>query len=143
MAQQKGEATWEGSLKEGKGSIKLFKAGFEGPYTWASRFENGDGTNPEELLGASHASCFAMSMSSNLGKAGFTPSHIHTSALVTIERVEGQNRIIQIQLETEASVPDISEEKFQEIASFVKQNCPISVALSNVPITSTARLVSG
>jgi lipoyl-dependent peroxiredoxin len=142
MAVRNAEAVWDGTLKEGKGKMKLGSGAFEGAYTWSSRFENAPGTNPEELLGAAHAGCFSMSLSSNLGKAGFTPQQIHTHAQVTIELVEGKNRITRIQLETEAKVPGISNDKFQEIAEFAKQSCPVSVALSNVPTTLTARLLA-
>ncbi|MBI5838758.1 MAG: OsmC family protein [Chloroflexi bacterium] len=142
MAVRNAEAVWDGNLKEGRGKMKLGSGAFEGSYTWSSRFENGRGTNPEELLGAAHAGCFSMALSSNLGKAGFTPEHIHTSVQVTMELVDGKNRITKIHLETEAAVPEISNEKFQEIAEAVKQSCPVSAALSNVPTTLTARLLS-
>ena len=141
MAVRNSEAVWDGSLKEGNGKVKLGSGAFEGSYTWASRFESEQGTNPEELLGAAHAGCFSMSLSSNLGKAGFTPEHIHTTVQVTIEQVEGKNRITKIHIETEAAVPGIKDEQFQEIAEFVRLNCPVSVALSSVPITLTARLL--
>ena len=141
MATRNAEAVWTGSLKEGKGTMKF--GTYEGAYTWSSRFENGQGTNPEELLGAAHAGCFSMSLSSNLGKAGFTPKQIHTSAEVTIEAVDGKNRITRIHLTTEAVVPDISNEKFQEIAAAVKESCPVSVALASTPITLAARLLAG
>lgn len=142
MAQRVAEAVWNGTLKEGSGKVKLGSGGFEGSYTWSSRFEDGAGTNPEELLGAAHAGCFSMAFSSNLAKGGFTPVRIHTRALVTIELVDGKNRITKIHLETEASVQGINNEQFQEIAEAVKQTCPVSVALASVPITLTARLVS-
>jgi osmotically inducible protein OsmC len=142
MVVRNADAVWNGSLKEGCGKMKLGSGAFEGSFTWSSRFENGKGTNPEELLGAAHAGCFSMSLSSNLGKAGFTPEHIHTSAQVTIELVDGKNRITKIQLDTEAKVPGIKNDQFQQIAEAVKQNCPVSVALSNAPTTLTARLVS-
>ena len=141
MAVRTSEAVWDGTLKEGKGKMKVGNGFYEGPYTWSSRFENGAGTNPEELLGAAHAGCFSMALSSNLGKAGFTPGHIHTRAQVTIELVNGANRITKIALDTEASVPGIENKKFQEIAEAVKQSCPVSVALSSVPMTLTAKLV--
>jgi osmotically inducible protein OsmC len=83
-----------------------------------------------------------MSLSSNLGKAGFMPAHIHTSVQVTIEQVEGKNRITKIHIETEATVPEISNEQFQQIAESVRQNCPVSVALSSVPTTLSARLTA-
>jgi osmotically inducible protein OsmC len=142
MATRKSEAAWSGSLKEGNGTMKLASGAYEGAFTWSSRFEEANGTNPEELLAAAHAGCFSMSLSSNLGKAGFTPENIRTTAAVTVEPVDGKNRITKIHLETEASVPGIGEEKFQEIAAFVKDNCPVSVALASVPMTLTARLVS-
>ena len=142
MAVRKSEAVWDGNLKEGSGKMKLGSGAFEGSYTWSSRFENGKGTNPEELLGAAHAGCFSMALSSNLGKAGFTPQHIHTSAQVTLETVDGKSRITRIQLETEAKVPGISDDQFQKIAEEVKQGCPVSVALSNVPTKLVARLLS-
>lgn len=141
MPVRKADAVWDGTLKEGSGKMKTASGSFEGSYTWSSRFENGKGTNPEELLGAAHAGCYSMALSSNLGKAGFTPEHIHTQAQVTIENVEGKSRITKIQLETEAKVPGINNDQFQKIAEEVKQGCPVSVALSNVPTTLVARLV--
>lgn len=141
MAVRTSEAVWEGSLKEGKGRMKLGSGAYEGAFTWSSRFENGQGTNPEELLGAAHAGCYSMALSSGLGKAGFTPVHIQTSAQVTLEQVESKSRITKIQLITEAKVPGINNEQFQQIAEATKQGCPVSVALSNVPTTLTARLL--
>jgi osmotically inducible protein OsmC len=143
MATRKSEAVWNGTLKEGNGTMKLASGAYEGAYTWSSRFEEAKGTNPEELLGAAHAGCYSMSLSSNLGKAGFTAEHIRTTAAVTVEPVDGKNRITKIHLETEATVPGISDEQFQQIAASVKENCPVSVALSSVPMTLTARLLGG
>jgi osmotically inducible protein OsmC len=142
MPTRNADAVWEGSLKDGKGTMKVGSGAFEGAYTWSSRYENGKGTNPEELLGAAHAGCYTMSLSSNLGKAGFTPQHIHTSAKVTIELVDGKNRITHIALETEARVPGIGTAQFLEIAEAVKTNCPVSVALASVPMSLTARLLA-
>jgi lipoyl-dependent peroxiredoxin len=136
------EAVWDGSLKEGKGKMLFGKGFFEGPFTWSSRFEAGEGTNPEELLGAAHAGCFSMALSSKLGKAGFTPRQIHTRAQVTIERVGDADRITHIHLETEASVPMISNDQFQQIAEKAKTGCPVSNALASVPITLTATLLA-
>jgi lipoyl-dependent peroxiredoxin len=141
MAVRNADAVWEGSLKEGKGKMKLGSGAFEGSYSWSSRFENGVGTNPEELLGAAHAGCFSMALSAGLGKAGFTPTSIHTKAQVTLEPVDGKSRITRIQLDTEASVPGISNDQFQQIAQETKGGCPVSVALSNVPVSLVARLV--
>lgn len=142
MATRNADAVWEGSLKDGGGKMKFGSGAFEGAYSWSSRFENGKGTNPEELLGAAHAGCFSMALSSNLSKAGFTPQHIHTTAQVTIELVDGKSLITKINLAVEARVPAISNEQFQQIAAAVKETCPVSVALSNVPTTLTAQLVA-
>lgn len=141
MAVRNADAVWKGSLKEGKGKVRFGGGAFEGEYTWSSRFENGAGTNPEELLAAAHAACFSMALSSNLGKAGFTPAEIHTTARVKIELVDGKNRITHIQLETEARVPGIENAQFQEIAEAVKQSCPVSVAVSSVPTELLASLI--
>src|SRR5512137_229045 len=142
MAVRNAEATWQGGLKEGKGVMKLGSGAFEGPFSFSSRFEEGAGTNPEELLGAAHAGCFSMALSSNLGKSGFTPKQIHTQAQVTLEVIDGKSRITRIHLVTEAVVPEISDEKFQEIAAAVKEGCPVSAALASTPITLTARLLA-
>ena len=141
MPVRNAEAFWQGSLKEGKGKLRLGSGAFEGGYTWSSRFENGAGTNPEELIAAAHAGCYSMALSSNLGKAGFVPADIHTTAQVKIELVDGKNRITHIRLETEAKVPGIDNAQFQETAESVKQSCPVSVALSSVPTELVAKLI--
>ena len=140
MSTRNADAIWTGSLKEGKGTMKF--GTYEGSYTWSSRFEDGQGTNPEELLGAAHAGCFSMALSSGLGKNGFTPKQIQTQAQVTLEVIDGKSRITKIHLTTEAVVPDISDEKFQETAAATKEGCPVSAALASTPITLTARLIS-
>jgi osmotically inducible protein OsmC len=140
MATRNAEAVWTGSLKEGQGTMKF--GAFEGAYTWSSRFEAGQGTNPEELLGAAHAGCYSMALSSNLGKASFTPKQIHTQAQVTLEVIDGKSRITKIHLATDAVVPGIGDEQFQQIAAAVKESCPVSTALASTPITLTARLVT-
>jgi osmotically inducible protein OsmC len=140
MATRKAQAVWQGSLKDGQGTMKF--GTFEGAFTYASRFEEGTGTNPEELIGAAHAGCFSMSLSSNLGKAGFTPQRIQTQATVYLERVDGKNRITRIHLDCEAQVPGIDNEAFQSIAEAAKSGCPVSAALSAVEITLTARLLT-
>ena len=140
MATRNANAAWTGTLKEGNGTMKF--GTYEGAYTWSSRFEDGQGTNPEELLGAAHAGCFSMALSSGLGKNGFTPKQVQTQAQVTLEVIDGKSRITKIHLITEAIVSDISDEKFQEIATATKEGCPVSVALANTPITLTARLLA-
>ncbi len=139
MAERHADATWNGSLRDGNGIMKF--GDFEGAYSFSSRFENGQGTNPEELLGAAHAGCFSMALSSSLGKAGFIPESIHTIAIVKLENVSGKAMITHIHLDTEVKVSGINEEKFIQIANEVKSACPVSVALSNVPITLSAQLL--
>jgi osmotically inducible protein OsmC len=141
MPVRNAEAFWDGTLKEGSGKVKTGSGALEHAYTWSSRFENGQGTNPEELLGAAHAGCYSMDLSSKLAKAGFQPEHIHTTAQVTIEVVDGKNRITHIHLDTEVRASGGDKAKFQEIAESVKQTCPVSVALASVPMTLTAKLV--
>lgn len=141
MAVRSAEAVWQGTLREGHGLMKFGSGRFEGPFTYASRFEEAQGTNPEELLGAAHAGCFSMALSSGLGKAGFTPKRIASTARVHLERVEGRSVITKIELETVAEVPEISASQFQEIAQATKSGCPVSAALAGVEITLNAKLV--
>lgn len=139
MAVRTSEATWEGTLREGKGTMKIGKGHYEGPFTYASRFESGEGTNPEELVGAAHAGCFSMFLSALLTNAGFKPKRIHTTATVTLS--EGPT-ITRIELRTEAEVPGVENAKFQELAAEAKQKCPVSKALAAVQtVTVEARLV--
>jgi lipoyl-dependent peroxiredoxin len=141
MITRKSEAEWSGGLKDGVGRIKFGSGSFEGPYNFSSRFEGGAATNPEELLGASHAGCFSMAFSLFLGMANFTATRIHTTAAVKLEQVNGGFDITLINLTVEASIPGISEAQFQELAKQAKDNCPISKALGAVPIHMTAKLV--
>jgi osmotically inducible protein OsmC len=141
MPVRKASAVWESSLKEGKGSIKLGSGVFQGPYSFATRFEDKPGTNPEELLGAAHAGCFSMALSAGLGKAGFTPERITTTADVALEKVGDGFQITSIKLKTEASIPNIDEKTFREQAEKAKTGCPISKALSATRIELDARLV--
>lgn len=140
MADRKASAIWEGTLKAGKGSMHF--AGYDGPFTFASRFEEGKGTNPEELLGAAHAGCYSMALSGGLTEAGFTPEKIETTAHVALRNVDGKATITHIQLVSKAKVPGITLEKFLEIAEATKLGCPVSRALSGVEISLEAELVS-
>jgi osmotically inducible protein OsmC len=133
-------AKWTGSLKEGSGTMKFGGGAWEGSYSFPSRFEDGTGTNPEELLGAAHAGCFSMALSAGLGKAGFSPKSVETKATVHLNPVEGGFGITKIELETEAEVPDIDDAKFQEIADGAKKGCPVSKALAATEITLNAKL---
>src|SRR3970040_1183436 len=102
MAKRTASAVWQGTIKEGKGSVKLGSGAFEGQYSFASRFEEGAGTNPEELIGAAHAGCFSMALSAGLGRAGYTPRRISTTATVHLNKVDDAFRITSIDLSTEA-----------------------------------------
>jgi osmotically inducible protein OsmC len=140
MAVRKAQADWKGGLKDGSGVMKF--PGYTGPFTWSSRFEEAAGTNPESLLGAAHAGCYTMALSGDLGKAGFPPTSVSTEATVTLGRIDGKARILNIHLETEAVVPGINEEQFQQIAEGTRTGCPVSVALAAVEITLSAKLVN-
>jgi osmotically inducible protein OsmC len=140
MATRTGSATWEGTLKSGQGTMKLGSGAYEGAYSFSSRFEEGTGTNPEELIGAAEAGCFSMALSVGLEKAGFPPNKISTTAKVKLEKVGEAFRITQINLETEADVPGIDDMKFQEAAEQTKKNCPVSVALGGTQISLKATL---
>jgi osmotically inducible protein OsmC len=141
MTIRNADATWEGNQREGGGVVKAGSGNFELPFTYASRFEEDAGTNPEELLGAAHAACYTMALSGGLGRAGFPSKHIHTSAKVHLGRVDGKARILKIELECEAEAPGISSEQFLEIAEATKTGCPISAALAAVEITLNASLI--
>lgn len=142
MAIRTADAQWHGSLKEGNGRIALGSGAFEGQYSFSSRFESGTGTNPEELVGAAHAGCFTMALSAGLGKAGITPTRLHTTAKVHFGVVDGAPTITQIDLELEGEVPGIDAETFTKHAEDAKKGCPISRALAGVPtinLTATLR----
>ena len=123
-------AEWKGTLKEGAGTMKVGQGWYEGPFTHASRFGSGEGTNPEELIGAAHAGCFSMFLSALLTNAGFTPTRINTTATVHI--TDGPT-ISLIELNTEAEVPNLSEADLQKYAEEAKKACPVSKALAGGP----------
>ena len=141
MPARTAEAEWKGSVTEGAGTMKLGSGAFEGKYSFKTRFEDGVGTNPEELIGAAHAGCFSMALSAQLGRAGFTPSRIHTTAKVHLVKAADGFAISEIDLDTEAEVPGITPEAFQEQAEGAKKGCPVSKALSGVDIKLNAKLV--
>ena len=134
-------AVWNGNLKEGKGTVKLGSGAYEGAYSFLSRFENGAGTNPEELIAAAHAGCFSMALSHGLAQAGHTPKRVATTAKVTLEKGETGFKITAIDLSTEAEVPGIDQNKFLEQAEKAKTGCPVSQALAATPIRLQAKLV--
>lgn len=137
MTIRSSSAEWKGTLKEGAGTMKIGKGAYEGPYTYASRFESGKGTNPEELIGAAHAGCFSMFLSALLGNKGFVPT-VRTTATV---HLEAGPTITLIELDTEAQVPGIDEATFQELAAEAKAKCPVSKALAGPEIKLRAKLV--
>jgi len=142
MPVRKAEAVWEGGLRAGTGVMKLESQAFQGPYSFPSRFEEGEGTNPEELIAAAHAGCFSMALAAALEREGFPPRRVSTEARVQLEMVEGRATITRIELFTEAEVPGVSPEKFQEIAQAAKEGCPVSRALAGVKeIRLEARLL--
>jgi osmotically inducible protein OsmC len=143
MAKRTASAVWEGTIKDGKGKVKLGSGAFEGQYSFASRFEEGTGTNPEELIGAAHAGCFSMALAAGLTRAGFTPTRINTNASVSLEKVGEAFKITKIELNTEAEIPNIDEAAFLEQAESAKKNCPVSQALAGTEITLSAKLVHG
>lgn len=138
MAIRSSSAEWKGTLREGSGTMKVGKTGYEGPLTFASRFESGQGTNPEELIGAAHAGCFSMFLSALLTKAGFKPTRIATTA--TVHLGDGPT-ITLIELGTQAEVPSLTESDLQKYAEDAKQGCPVSKALAGPEIRLKARLV--
>jgi lipoyl-dependent peroxiredoxin len=134
-------AVWEGTLREGSGHMKFGSGAFDGQYSFTSRFEEGTGTNPEELIGAAHAGCFSMAFSGALVRAGHTPTRIETTARVHINQVEGGFGITKVELDCQAEVPGIDEETFQKIAQASKAGCPVSKALAGTEIELKARRV--
>lgn len=139
---RKAEADWDGGIMDGKGKVKLGSGAFEGAYSFKSRFseEEGTATNPEELIAAAHAGCYTMALSGNLGRAGYAPTHIHTTANVKIEK-QGDGFVIpNIDLVTEATVEGLEDEEFQKIAEETKKTCPVSQVLSGAEISLKASL---
>jgi osmotically inducible protein OsmC len=136
-----GSAEWKGDLKGGSGEFTVGEDIYTGTYSFASRFEDGEGANPEKLIAAAHASCFSMALAAALDEAGHTAESVRTRAVVTL-KVGGEGpHISKIELSTEASVPGISDEDFAEQAQAAKEGCPVSKALAGVPeITLDARL---
>ena len=141
MSTRTASAHWQGTLKEGSGVLRTGKGGFEGNYSFKSRFEEGEGTNPEELIGAAHAGCFSMAFSKGLADAGHTPTSVETTAKVHLDKTDAGMTVTRIDLETVGDVPGIDEAEFQKIAEGAKANCPISRLLSpGADITLAARL---
>ena len=140
MPQRSADATWTGSLADGSGTMSVESGAYDGSYSFHSRFEDGEASNPEELIAAAHAGCFSMALSNVLDEAGFSPDSVHTTADVTLRMVDGDPTITSILLKTEATVPDIDDATFQEHAAAAKDGCPVSKALAGVEIDLDASL---
>jgi lipoyl-dependent peroxiredoxin len=132
MPKRTASAIWNGSLTEGNGTMRMGSGAYEGPYSFQSRFEEGDGTNPEELIAAAHAGCFSMALSGELGKAGHTVDSVETDATVHIDKAGDGFAIKRIELRTRVSAPGLDETAFQEAAEAAKKGCPVSQALAAV-----------
>jgi lipoyl-dependent peroxiredoxin len=142
MPTQRAEAEWKGNLMEGSGRLKVGSGAFDGPYSFKSRFEEGQAaTNPEELIGAAHAGCFTMALTAQLSRARITPTRIHTAARVTLEKVGDAFAITKIALSTEAEIPGIDDATFQKHALDAKRDCPVSKALAGTEIHLDAKLL--
>ncbi len=142
MPTRKASAAWEGDLQSGRGSLRTESGAASGAYSFSSRFEQGAGTNPEELLAAAHAACYAMALSGGLGKAGKQPTKIEANAACTVEKVDAGFKVTKMHLLVRAAVKDIADAEFQQIAAAVRDGCPISgVMKGNVAVTLDAKLV--
>ena len=140
MPTRTSDAEWHGTLREGHGHMRFGGGAYDGAFTWNSRFAEGGGTNPEELLAAAHAGCYSMALSGDLAKAGFKPNEIRTTAEIHIEQVDGAWTITLVELTCGADVPGIDKATFARIAEGTKAGCPVSRALTAVKITLDATL---
>ncbi len=140
MPTRSANASWGGSLQDGHGQVTTDSGAVHATYSFPSRFESGDGTNPEELLGASHAGCFAMALTLLLGNQGYTPQNVDCDASVTIEEVGGKPTISKIELAVRGQVPGIDDATFQSLVKETEELCPISRALAGTTITVQASL---
>ena len=142
MPRRNAKVAWQGTLKKGGGTVELGSGYFRGQYSFGSRFQSGDGTNPEELIGAAHAACFSMALAGNLERAGHPPESIETTAKVAIEKDQDGFTITHIDLDTRGKVPGMDKSMFLEQAEIAKNTCPVSRALSGATISLKAKLVT-
>ncbi len=142
MAIRKANAAWEGKLQDGKGKMKLGSGAYIGSYSFESRFEDGIGTNPEELIGAAHAGCFSMALTKLLQDSGYNPSKVETDARVQLEKGDDGFRITSVQLSTQGDVENMEADEFHKLAEKAKQNCPVSKALAGVDIKLESKLLT-
>lgn len=142
MAVRKAEAAWEGTLREGKGRLKLGSGAYEGPFSFSTRFEEGSGTNPEELIGAAEAGCFSMALGAALERAGFPVTRIFTTADVHLEKTDAGNTITRIVLNCRAKVPGVDRATFDQHAEATRTGCIVARALKGVEIVLNTTLDS-
>jgi osmotically inducible protein OsmC len=142
MPVRSASAKWNGDLFGGNGRMRMKSGAWEGPYSFGSRFQEEQGTNPEELIAAAHAGCFSMALSAELAGAGFTPTSVETTAKVHVDKVGDGFTITRSELETTAVVPGIDNARFQEIVQGAKAGCPVSRVLAGAEITANATLVN-
>jgi osmotically inducible protein OsmC len=143
MTARNGSAEWHGNLASGSGTITVGDGVFEGPYSYESRFAEGQGTNPEQLIAAAHAGCFTMALSNILSAAGHAPDSVHTNARVQLRNIDGAPTLTRIDLDAEGRVTGIDEPQFQGYAEEAKATCPVSRALAGIPeIVLSATLVT-
>lgn len=140
MAVRSANAEWKGNLPKGSGTVETETGALKGAYSFASRFEEGAGTNPEELIAAAHAGCFSMAFANGLAKAGFEPESIRTTAKVHLAKGPEGFGVSRIELECSGKVPNIDDTTFQEHAEGAKVGCPVSKALAAVPVELSATL---
>ena len=142
MTARNGSAEWHGDVQSGSGKVTVGDGVFEGAYSYQSRFEEGEGTNPEQLIAAAHAACFTMALSNILSGAGHPPESVRTNARVQLRNIDGAPTLTRIDLETEGDVPGVDGQEFQRYAEDAKENCPVSRALAGIPeIVLSARLM--
>ena len=140
---RKGSAVWNGTLKEGKGTVSTESGVLtNAQYSFSTRFENGRGTNPEELIAAAHAGCFSMALSAQLGNAGITPQSLETTAAVTLEKLDSGFTVTKIHLDLTARIPGVDKAIFDKAAADAKAGCPISKLLKAAEITLTTKLLT-
>jgi osmotically inducible protein OsmC len=140
MPTRSSSAQWSGNLARGSGTMSLGSGAFEGPYSAASRFEDGDGTNPEELIAAAHAGCFSMALALALSEAGHEPDSVETTAAIHLDKDEGGFSITRSALSTEVKAEGLDEDEFQKLANDAKEGCPVSRALGAIEIDLDAKL---
>jgi peroxiredoxin, OsmC subfamily len=140
MPTRSADAQWEGNLTDGNGTMEVESGAYRGAYSYLSRFEDGAGSNPEELIAAAHAGCFSMAFSNVLDEEGYDPESVDTTAEVTLRMLEDGPAITKVHLTSTASVPGIDEDTFQELADAAKSGCPVSKALAGTEITLDATL---